>query len=164
MPVDTRSCVSARSVYVARERYVLLALAVLISQGAMLSVLDSDKRLADHFGGKVSPVVVTRDVTDNTSSTWDTRSCESCCQRLRRLGCPVDHLPLVDSRTAGHPLHQALRRSCPRLLCRPHLRPAMAHQAGHLGLQALVLVQRPHLTVPRRFHHSVVPGATCRRL
>ena len=23
-------------------------------QGAMLSVLDSDKRLADHFGGKVS--------------------------------------------------------------------------------------------------------------
>ena len=26
-------------------------------QGAMLSVLDSDKRLADHFGGKVSPYV-----------------------------------------------------------------------------------------------------------
>lgn len=26
----------------------------LIRQGAMLSVLDSDKRLADHFGGKVT--------------------------------------------------------------------------------------------------------------
>lgn len=25
-----------------------------MTQGAMLSVLDSDKRLADHFGGKVS--------------------------------------------------------------------------------------------------------------
>jgi len=28
-------------------------------QGAMLSVLDSDKRLADHFGGKVrSPFII----------------------------------------------------------------------------------------------------------
>jgi hypothetical protein len=30
----------------------------LIIQGAMLSVLDSDKRLADHFGGKVRAVAL----------------------------------------------------------------------------------------------------------
>lgn len=41
----------------------------------MLSVLDSDKRLADHFGGKVRNY---KNLPADTSCTWDTTSCETC--------------------------------------------------------------------------------------
>ena len=49
--------------------------------GAMLSVLDSDKRLADHFGGKVRFMRLR--ITDD-SCTWVTTSCEICSPSLRK--------------------------------------------------------------------------------
>ena len=49
----------------------------------MLSVLDSDKRLADHFGGKVSSGVLIRGGADS-SCTWDTTRSGTCLPSLRR--------------------------------------------------------------------------------
>lgn len=48
--------------------------------GAYLSVLDSDRRLADHFGGKVchNELYVKNLPYELPRCTWDTTNCETC--------------------------------------------------------------------------------------